>query len=177
VGAGAPFRSGAGHGWSGRVGRAGLIALVGVGLVVVALAATRDQPVVWPERVGSPAVGPAAAAVGPRIQTVLANTHTYYGRDVTLDGRVGRVVAPRAFTLREGDEEILVLAQYPLPPAPGRSADRPLAAGDPVGVTGTVRTFNLAFFQRDLGYDLDPALFGDWADRTAMFALWIDRSP
>src|SRR5262249_13535477 len=154
-----------------RSGLAGLLALLGVGLVVAALVASRDeQPLIWPERAGS------AAALGPTLETVLTHADAYYGRDVTLGGRVGRLVAPRAFTLREGAQEFLVVAQYGLPPV-SDLADRPLAVGDPVGVTGAVRAFDLAFFQRDLGYDLDAAPFRAWEHRPAVIALWIDRSP
>jgi hypothetical protein len=174
VAAGTPLRPGSGPGWLRRGALAGLLAALGLGLVVAALATTRAGPLLWPERAGGP-TGPPA--VGPPVQAVLAEADAYYGRDVTLDGRVGRVVTPRAFTLRQGADEILVVAPHAPPPASVRSADRPLAAGDPVAVTGAVRSFDRLFFQRDLGYDLDGALFGDWEDRPAVLALWIDRSP
>src|SRR5919201_720726 len=128
--------------------------LLGLGLVASALLTNRTE-LVWPGR---------AAAVGPRLHTIVTNADSYYGRDVSLDGRVGRVVAPRAFTVQQGDDELLVVAPYELPPAPDQPTDRPLAAGDPVGVTGTVRA-------------LDPAVFQAWEHRPALVALWVDRSP
>src|SRR5262245_18669255 len=172
--AGTPSGPGAGRGLIGRAGPTGLLALFGLGVVVVALLAVRDEPVVWPSEADSTRVDPEGDA---RVESVLADANAYYGRDITLGGRVGQLVAPRAFTLRAGGEEILVVAPHPLPPAPGPSADRPLAVGDRLAVTGEFRSFDRLFFQRDLGYDLDGALFGAWEDRPAMIALWIDRTP
>ena len=164
---GAPHRPGLAGRWPARAATAGLLGLLGLGLVAWALLTNRTE-FVWPGR---------TAAVGPRLHTIVTNADSYYGRDVSLDGRVGRVVAPRAFTVQQGDDELLVVAPYELPPAPGQPTDRPLAAGDPVGVTGTVRAFDLPFVQRDVGYDLDPAVFQAWEHRPALVALWVDRSP
>ena len=85
----------------------------------------------------------------------------YYGRSVTVDGVVGETVEPNAFVLADEavlEDDVLEDAEGVLVVS-GPDAAPNLAEGEAVQVVGTLREFDLAAFEEDLGVDLDDALY------------------
>lgn len=104
-----------------------------------------------------------------------------FAGDLTLvGGQVREILSPRAFTVSEpgfAGEELLVVAKAELA-APTRSGTRPVLEGDFVQVSGEVKEFDVAGFERDLGVDLnlefDRFLDDDLGDRRGDPAVQAD---
>ncbi len=92
-----------------------------------------------------------------------------------MQQQVEEVIGPNAFTLDEDaplaggiDNDLLVVsAQENLPFINDELGDQE------VRVRGTVRAFDLAAFEEEVGFDLDDNLFADWAGRPAIVARAI----
>ena len=101
-------------------------------------------------------------AVEPVVLADLTNDpEEYYGRSVTVDGVVGETVEPNAFVLADEavlEDDVLEDAEGVLVVS-GPDAAPNLAEGEAVQVVGTLREFDLAAFEEDLGVDLDDALY------------------
>ncbi len=116
---------------------------------------------------------------GPNITVaeIAGSLSDFTGKQVTVRQEVEQVVGPHAFTLDEDallqggiDTDVLVVsAQENLPLINDQLRDVPVA------VTGTVRQFELATIEQEIGYDLDDNLFNDWNDRPVIVASGIRR--
>lgn len=100
------------------------------------------------------------------IEDVVDNPQAYEGRVVTLRGQVEEKLEPASFVLESEDvlleSRILVV---------GRTADLiPVAEGDTVMATGTVRSFSLQAFDNAFGYDLQDELYHDWEGKPVLMA-------
>lgn len=134
-----------------------LLGLVAVGALVVIIG--------WPFFSGTDA--------GVSVGNIAARPDGYIGTRVTVDGTVANAIGPHAFTITEHEpfgEEVLVVSRGNIE----RPLDRPGALGvtaaDTVEVTGTVRRFDLAAFERDLGTPFDLGDFADWEGKPAILA-------
>ena len=124
---------------------------------------------------------------GATIDEITDSPGQFLGRTVTVSGEVDAVLGPRAFTIGGddfiGEDELLVVGANNLPQLigrselPGRAAGELLAEDDVVQVTGPVRRFDLAAFEREIGFDLDDNLFRDWAGRPAIVASSLELTP
>jgi hypothetical protein len=156
----------------GRRGPLGLDPMVLVlgGLALVALLALAVYLANDRNRVADDADGPSVAAIADE-------PAAFYGKEVTIDGEVVDSLGPRAFVLgeREGLDtaRVLVLGAAALPVAEGRSEDAPFLDDDEVQVSGMVRPFRQDELERELGFDLDDAVFADWENEPTLVATSV----
>ena len=110
------------------------------------------------------------------VAEITSDMATYAGRSVAVREEVEEVLGPNAFTLDEDalfaggiDDDLLVVsAQENLPFINDE------LGGTTATVWGTVRPFDLAAFEQEVGFDLDDTLYADWAGRPAIVARAID---
>jgi hypothetical protein len=128
------------------------------------------------------AVGSAAQAqtpTEPSVGDIVDEPENWIGRQVTVSDDVTDVIGPRAFQMGEedflglfGGTELLVVGARNLPQWVGNDfaesgffdddGDYDELQGAVARANGTVRRFNLAEVERELGVDLDDALFEDF---------------
>jgi hypothetical protein len=143
-----------------------------------------------------PVVAPAAALPSDwvTVDDITDNPAAYQGQIVRVNGEVEEVtgavttpgVGPWAFAIEDSDflfdEQALVIGAGPQARAAGPGV-APMANpfadldGRFVWVTGEVRTFNIAEFERELGVDLDDAVFGGWEGQVAIIARSVRIAP
>lgn len=123
----------------------------------------------------------AGPDTGATISEIVQAPNTYAGKTVTVSGAVNDVIGPRAFTIGGdefyGDAQLLVVSAKAVPTPAGRTAQQALLARDVIQVTGPVRLFNLADFEKEIGFDLDDNAFRDWAGKPAVIARSVDLTP
>jgi hypothetical protein len=148
-----------------------LIAAAALGLLASALVPILARP---------------AGAQAPQVVTVnqlAANPAAFWGTEqlVTVVGEVEDILGWRAFTIEDNDllfdEELLVVSARPLLDRHGRTVESAFLGDDDIRVSGTVRAFNLAEFERELGVDLEDDLFTAWTGRPAIIAHSIYVPP
>lgn len=145
--------------------------------VLGTVACDRDRPTPEPPAATTPAVTAPAASV----DAIKEAPGRFYGKTVHVSGEIDAVYSDRAFQL-EGtgwafDDNITVLTKQPV-----RVAGAPLADGDDVIVTGTVRPFVVADVERDIGWDLAsdleirlskrPVLVADSITKVGEYGTW-----
>jgi hypothetical protein len=139
------------------------------GLSVLALVACdrdKDRP--------APEQRPAVTAPGASVDAIKEAPGHYFGKTVHVSGEVDQIFSDRAFELEGSgwafDDNIIVLTK-----APVRVVGAPLASGDDVIVTGTVRPFTVAEVERDLGWDLGTDLEVKLSKRPVLVASSISK--
>lgn len=116
----------------------------------------------------APAVRGDFKAMRVELDDLESNTQKYLNQTISVDGEVEEVLGPRVFTIDEPnwgdlDGELLVFMPTQLV-ALVKDDDR-------VTVTGTVKPFVRAEFERDLGwFDIDPELEVDLSSRPVLVA-------
>ena len=146
-------------------------------------------------RAGQPAILATDVRLTPRADTAagvppltgvtvaaVANApRQFVGQELTLRGEVDAVIGRQAFTIGDGDfvgdDRLLILSNTPLPVISGRPPDNPLLRDDLVRVTGTLRLFDPAAAERELGVDLDEASLRDWIGQPAIIARGLSLTP
>ncbi len=117
-------------------------------------------------------VGLVPGAQTLTVAEIAGNLDQFTGQQVAVRSEVEEVITPYAFTLDEDalleggiDNDLLVI---------GANQNNSLideGLGErTVLVQGTVRPFDLATFEQELGYDLEDSLLTDWAGRPAIIA-------
>lgn len=122
---------------------AGLVVGTGLGLLMGGVASGDGKP-------------PSAPVAGTTLERIVDDPERFAGDRALVGGRVREILSPRAFTVGEpgfAGEELLVVTEAELA-APTRSGTRPVLEGDFVQVSGQVKEFDVAGFERDLGVDL-----------------------
>ena len=123
----------------------------------------------------------AGADNGTTISEITDAPNNYVGNTVTVSGEVNRIVGPRAFTIGGDDfiggDELLVVSANAMPAIADRTTDNALVENDLIQVTGPVRMFDLAAFEKEIGFDLDNSLFGEYAGKPAVVAQSVDLTP
>jgi hypothetical protein len=118
---------------------------------------------------------------GVRLDQITEDPAAFYGRMVTVAGEVDGVLSERAFSIEDDDilfdDDIIVITSRPLPAIGGRWRDGALLEDDIVLVSGTVRPFNLAEIERELGVDLDDDTFAYWTGDSAIVASSVIVTP
>jgi hypothetical protein len=91
----------------------------------------------------------------------------FFGRTVTLNGKVEQVFAPGEFTLAadHGGQQLLVVVRDAKGPA--------VKNGEAVRVTGMVETYNAESLHKQTGIDLGQLPPGDFAGRPVVLALSV----
>ena len=112
------------------------------------------------------------------VADIAGDPQAYLGQNVAVQAGVEEVISPVAFWLDEDalldggiDDDLLVVSA---------TQDAPLDFGtledQAVIVTGTVRQFDLAAIEQEIGYDLDDALFADVAGRPVIVATAVETA-
>jgi hypothetical protein len=139
----------------------------------------------WAAWAGRPAIIATSAIPRPRylswqaatVDDVVDHPDVYLGQAVTVRGEVEDVVGPRSFTLEDDDllfdDEVLVLTTGQMTDRAGQPLGADALVDRPVWVTGTVRLFDRAEIERDLGIDLDDGLFESWDGQSVIVARSI----
>ncbi len=118
------------------------------------------DPTLYVEYENQPAIIAQSIALAPEPGEITSNPEQYYGETLAVTGEVEDIQSGSAFTLDEdrllGSEDLLVVYASPRDGVqqPQPSAQLPaITDGDEVAVTGVLRAFVFAEFERD--YDLD----------------------
>ncbi len=91
------------------------------------------------------------------LEDVIEDPDAFEGKPTVVSGQVREIISPRSFTITAPGllgKELLVVSERPLAAPTGRSASRPILEGDLAQVSGNVREFDLATFERDTGVEL-----------------------
>ncbi|NJN86394.1 MAG: hypothetical protein HC881_08900 [Leptolyngbyaceae cyanobacterium SL_7_1] len=110
------------------------------------------EPELHAEYENRPAIVARSIAFAPDPAEVSEEPEQYYGRTIAVSGEIGEQIAPNTFTIQDeglfGGEEVLVI---------GATPDPALDENEEVVVTGVLRPYVTAEFERDynLGWDLD----------------------
>lgn len=152
------------------IGMIGALLGLGVGLLVGAIAFDEDE---------------AFAPVRPvetTLDGIVEEPQNFLGKDTFITGQVREILSPRSFTVSPAGfsgPELLVASKAPLAAPTGRSGTRPVLEGDLVQVSGEVRRFDRARFERELGTSLgrefDSFLGDDLGEREGDPAIRADR--
>lgn len=122
-----------------------------------------------------PNAGGPTAQSNVTTEEVTEETNELIGETVTIRNEVGEKIAPTAFTLTDdeffGGEEILVVNST------GKPFVLPEGDNPEVQITGEVRNFVLAEFERDYGFDLDPNLYAEYENQPAIVAQAVALAP
>jgi hypothetical protein len=130
---------------------------------------------------------PAGPEAGITLSELASDPEGLFGSRVVVSGEVNDVVggedvvtpeagAATGFVMGEGDQSVLVLgSRIPQLAALGTNAD--IADGDVVQVTGTVREFDLAALEEDLGADLADEEFAAYEGRPVLMASAVNLVP
>ncbi|MGF1478594.1 MAG: hypothetical protein ACFB4I_03780 [Cyanophyceae cyanobacterium] len=133
---------------TGEVGQLVLAEVEAFGLVSPELYAEyENQPVIFAESV----------ALSPSPDEIFDNPESYYYRSVAVKGEVENLIGTNAFTIEDdeitdeviGSEDLLVI---------NVASNQGLEGDQGVIVTGTVRPFVVADFERDYGLSFDEGL-------------------
>lgn len=109
-------------------------------------------PVTAPDAANAPVTAPDAGT-NTSVETVTEDTRKLIGQTVTVSGEVEEIVGAKAFQMEDkkifNNDKVLVINATP--------AAVPITEGKDVRVTGVVREFVLAEFEKDydLTWDLD----------------------
>ncbi|MDP8960233.1 MAG: hypothetical protein M3N32_01180 [Actinomycetota bacterium] len=99
--------------------------------------------------------------------SVFAEPKDFVGRDVDVRGRVDSVVSPRMFNLQDlepSGDRVQVFTK----------GDPPIDEGQVVRVEGTVREFDLAAFEQELGVELEDRLYDAFIGTAVILARSIE---
>jgi hypothetical protein len=113
---------------------------------------------------------------GASLSEIVQAPNTYAGQTVTVRSEVEQVVSQVAFWLDEDalldgsiDDDLLVVSA-----TQDAALDFETLEGNGAIVTGTVRQFDRAAIEQEIGYDLDDALFADLAGRPVIIATAVE---
>lgn len=142
------------------------------------------DPNLYVEYENQPAIIAESIALAPEPGEITSNPEQYYGETLAVTGEVEDIQSGTAFTLDEdqllGSEDLLVVYASPRDGVqqPQPSAQLPTIADDEtVAVTGVLRPFVVAEFERDydLGWDLQlqEQLEAEYSNRPVLVATGI----
>ena len=114
---------------------------------------------------------------GTRVSAITADPERYYGQDVEVRGGVGQVIEPRALVMLDRRD---LRGQAAIPEAAladrgvlviNASNDNPtLSERQDIQASGTLRPFDIAVVEQDLGVDLDDDLYTEYEDGPVILA-------
>lgn len=137
------------------------------------------DPELYVEYEEQPAIIAQSIAIAPEPGEITSNPEQYYGETLAVTGEVEDIESGSAFTLDEeqlfGAEDLLVVYA-----SPRDGVQQPLPAvtdGEEVAVTGVLRSFVVADFERDydLQWDLEfqEQLEAEYSNRPVLVATGI----
>jgi hypothetical protein len=133
-------------------------------VLIAAAACGREETLDQPQ---APAELPPGATA--TVEQVDEDPMRFYGKRVTLGGEVEKIYGARAFELQGEniwwDEQILVVTRSPV--AIGKQM---LTSDEDVLVSGTIRKLTVAEVERELGWDLEPEIEVEFAEKPVLVA-------
>jgi hypothetical protein len=139
---------------------------MGRAMVLALLALTSMLLPAWPARAAEPG--------GTTVHEIVADPSAYYGETVMLTGAVEESLGSRSFTLEDDDllynDTLVVVSSRPVLDDNGGPLDLREAVALNLLITGTVRPFDLAAIEREIGFDLADARFAGWEGKPAIVA-------
>lgn len=111
--------------------------------------------------------GSTSSEVEVSLRELTRTPDQYYGKRITVNGTVGRVIEPNTFALTseeaaESDESFEVEAAL----VAGREGSVPsLSEGQRVSVTGEVQRLNLEEIEQELDVNLDDSLYANYEEK------------
>lgn len=111
--------------------------------------------------------GSTASEAQVSLRELTRTPDQYYGKQITVNGTVGRVIEPNTFALTsdeaaESDESFEVEAAL----VAGREGSIPnLSEGQRVRVTGEVQRFNRQEIEQELDVNLDDSLYAEYEEK------------
>lgn len=163
----------------------GVVRLFDLAAIEAELRADLDDSLVL-QWAGRPAIVAREISLSPEvldttIDMILDHPDAFVGGAVVVTAEVGAAVGQQAFTLQDDDllyeDELLAVAARPLSAVPRWPSETASLGDREIEVRGTVRTFDLATIEADLGVDLEDGLFTSWAGRPVLVATTIDLEP
>lgn len=154
-----------------------LLALAAIGALIwllFTLFSARDQAATVLPNATPGTVSPNATPVVVTPSAILSNPRGFYGRPVTTSGEITDIVSLRSLTMA-GD--LLVVSRQDLRDAQGQPLTTTVYGRDPVRVSGTVREFNLAEIEREIGADLQDDRFTRWLGKPVVVATSVAAPP
>lgn len=129
------------------------------------------DPTIYADYEERPVIVAQSIALSPDPIDITDNPNEYFSRRLAVAGEIENQLSPTTFTLSDeqlfGGEDLLVLTQMPAPLA---------QEGERVTVTGVLRPFVAAEFERDYDLDWDLTLQEDIeAEFTGRPALVVDE--
>jgi len=124
----------------------------------------------------APAPGTQTAAPQPgmgtpvAVPTIMGSPSQYEGQMVTVDGTVGKVIDPNAFTVQDPKTKMAMLVVGTAGTIPS------LKQGDKVQVKGRVAKFDRTAFDSDMGVSLPEGQVGQYAGRPAIEASNVKKT-
>lgn len=122
----------------------------------------------------------AGRAVGVGVADIVDDPGEFYGKNLTVSGLVGEVVAPNAVTIGGQDgvfeEELLIVGAQPLPELAAGDAVE-VAVDDLVQATGTLQEFQVTEFEEALDTQFDDQLFAAYEGEPALQATSVALTP
>jgi hypothetical protein len=142
---------------------AAMVGVVAVGIVAWAVVAlTRGEDAAPPSVVSA--------------RDIDMNRDVYLGQTVTVIDTVQEVLRPGVFTL--GDTRLIVIHAIGVPDARGEPNGLPAVENELVQVTGSVRVYDIAELEKELGWDFSDEAFWQLADnQTTVIAQEVSRVP
>jgi len=111
------------------------------------------DPELYAEYEERPALIAQSIALAPDPEEVSENPDIYYGQTIAVSGEIANQLAPDAYTIEEeqlfGGEEVLVV---------GANPEIPLDNAEEVVITGVLRPYVRAEFERDYDFTWDATL-------------------
>jgi len=108
------------------------------------------DPELYAEYEERPAIIAQSIALAPDPEEVSENPDLYYGQTIAVSGEIANQLAPDAYTIEEeqlfGGEEVLVV---------GANPEIPLDSAEEVVITGVLRPYVRAEFDRDYDFTWD----------------------
>lgn len=106
---------------------------------------------------------------GVTAQQIIENPSAYVGKTVTVSGDVEEIHSPRAFNMDSGASvgELLVVGREPFPNIAGAD-NRAYVINDVATVTGKIELLDAAKMKDEIGWDLDPNIFGKYGGKPVL---------
>lgn len=108
-----------------------------------------------------------------RASDLVERPGAHVGQSLTVSGKLEELHGSRAFTIDSGIQrgELLVLSADPLPPLEDVKSENGRPTKDYTAiVTGMVRLFVARDIEREVGWDIDPELEAEYANKAVLIS-------
>ena len=154
--------------------RLGALGALGAALALTPVLPTAAQT-------SPPGVAQRTAAPYVTAQQLTGSPESYAGQQVTTSGDLAQILGQRAFVVVDDNvlsrARLLIVSASPLRDDLGQLAEANVVLPDNVRATGTVRSFDLAAIEQQVGAELDDAALAPYAGQPVVVAESIVNIP